>query len=51
MEGSCEYIGLTVADSRQGGVPPAWGFGMGLRTPRRKKVKCYETFRSASDLD
>jgi len=27
------------------------GLGMGLTTPHRKEVICYEIFRSASDLD
>jgi len=33
------------------GGPPAWRLGVGLTTPHRKKLICYEMFQSASDLD
>jgi len=33
------------------GGPPAWGLGVGLTTPHRIKVTCYEMFQSTSDLD
>jgi hypothetical protein len=33
------------------GGPPAWGFGVGLTTPRRKKKACYEAPQEASGLD
>jgi hypothetical protein len=32
------------------GGPPAWGLGVGLTTPRRKKVIRYERLQGASDL-
>jgi hypothetical protein len=31
--------------------PPAWGLGVGLTTPHRKKQACYETEHEASELD
>jgi hypothetical protein len=33
------------------GGPPAWGLGVGLTTPHRKKQACYETKHEASELD
>jgi hypothetical protein len=33
------------------GGPLAWGLGVGLTTPRRKNLSCYEMSKSASDLD
>jgi hypothetical protein len=32
------------------GGPPAWGLGVGLTTPHRKKQACYETKHEASEL-
>jgi hypothetical protein len=51
MEGSCKYIELAVADSRQRGDPPASGLGELLKTPQLKNYLCYETRTRASDLD
>jgi hypothetical protein len=50
MEGSCEHIELTVADSRQGG-PPALGLDEGLTTHRKKQLvtKCYTGPRNWMD--
>jgi hypothetical protein len=31
------------------GGPPAWGLGVGLTTPHRKKLACYENSQEASD--
>jgi hypothetical protein len=33
------------------GGPPAWGFGVGLTTPHRKKQSCYQNSHEASDMD
>jgi hypothetical protein len=33
------------------GGPPAWGLGVGLTTPHRKKQIRYEKLHKASDLD
>jgi hypothetical protein len=33
------------------GGPPAWGLGVGLTTPHRKKQACYEPEHEASELD
>jgi hypothetical protein len=33
------------------GGPPAWGLGMWLTTPHRKKVTCYKNSQEASDMD
>jgi hypothetical protein len=33
------------------GGPPAWVLGMGLTTPHRKKLACYEMSQRASDLE
>jgi hypothetical protein len=33
------------------GGPPAWGWGVGLTNPHRKKHTCYEKLHKASDLD
>jgi hypothetical protein len=33
------------------GGPPAWGLGVRLTTPRRKKLSCYENSQEASDMD
>jgi hypothetical protein len=33
------------------GGPSAWGLGVGLTTPHRKNIMCYEMFQSASYLD
>jgi hypothetical protein len=33
------------------GGSPAWGLGVGLTTPHRKKQNCYEKSHKASDLD
>jgi hypothetical protein len=32
------------------GGPPAWGVGVGLTTPHRKKQACYEQDQWALDL-
>jgi len=31
------------------GSPPAWELGLGLTSPHRKNVMCYEMFQSASE--
>jgi hypothetical protein len=33
------------------GFSSSLGLGVGLTTPHRKNVTCYEAFESASDLD
>jgi hypothetical protein len=32
------------------GGPPAWGLGVGLTIPHRKKLSCYENSQEASDI-
>jgi hypothetical protein len=33
------------------GGPTAWGLGVGLTTPHRKKLACYERSQEALDLN
>jgi len=33
------------------GGPLVWGLGVGIKSPRLKKVICYEMFQNAPDLD
>jgi hypothetical protein len=49
MDDSCEYIELSILDSRQGLVIEL-GLGEGLTIPYRKKPLCYEMLQTASDL-
>jgi hypothetical protein len=48
MEGICEYTEYTVAGNRQGGGPPALGFGEGLTTPHREYEGASKSFRTES---
>ena len=49
-EGSCEYVELAIADSRQG-----WSSGLGLgevlTNPHCTKLACYEKFHTVPDLN